>query len=176
MTRIASIMGVAAVATLVLLSGCETPMKTDYAKKLEGTWSNGPNSVTIANPTPGGQPAQVPAMRTVTAKVERDGVNTGSFSVTVSDVVTGVPAPLVSNASGKMEVDATTITVTIPAGGITLPGGTALPEALMALMAAPQKLNYELTDDDKKLDLSSVALVALQVTASPTEKFTLTKQ
>jgi hypothetical protein len=25
-------MGVAAVATLVLLSGCETPMKTDYAK------------------------------------------------------------------------------------------------------------------------------------------------
>ena len=35
MTRFASIMGVAAVATLVLLSGCETAVRTDYAKKLE---------------------------------------------------------------------------------------------------------------------------------------------
>ena len=39
MTRLASIMGVAAVATLVLLSGCETPMKTDYAKDLQGKWT-----------------------------------------------------------------------------------------------------------------------------------------
>ena len=38
MTRLASILGVATVATLVLLSGCEQAVKTDYAKKLEGTW------------------------------------------------------------------------------------------------------------------------------------------
>ena len=42
MTRLASIMGVATVATLVLLSGCESPMKTDYATKtwLEGIWTD----------------------------------------------------------------------------------------------------------------------------------------
>ena len=33
MTRLASILGVAMVATLVLLSGCEQAVKTDYAKK-----------------------------------------------------------------------------------------------------------------------------------------------
>ena len=39
MTRLASILGVATVATLVLLSGCETAVKTDYtAKKCDGTW------------------------------------------------------------------------------------------------------------------------------------------
>ena len=38
MTRLASILGVATVATLVLLAGCESPMKTDYAKDLAGTW------------------------------------------------------------------------------------------------------------------------------------------
>ena len=37
MTRLASILGVATVATLVLLSGCEQAVKTDYAKNLEGT-------------------------------------------------------------------------------------------------------------------------------------------
>ena len=36
MTRLASILGVATVATLVLLSGCESPTKTDYSKDLEG--------------------------------------------------------------------------------------------------------------------------------------------
>ena len=34
MTRLASILGVATVATLVLLSGCEEAVKTDYAKDL----------------------------------------------------------------------------------------------------------------------------------------------
>ena len=38
MTRLASILGVATVATLVLLSGCEQAVKTDYAKNLAGTW------------------------------------------------------------------------------------------------------------------------------------------
>ena len=38
MTRLASILGVATVATLVLLSGCEQAVKTDYAKKLVGAW------------------------------------------------------------------------------------------------------------------------------------------
>ena len=33
MTRLASILGVATVATLVLLSGCEQAVKTDYAKR-----------------------------------------------------------------------------------------------------------------------------------------------
>ena len=42
MTRFASILGVATVATLVLLTGCETATQkkdTDYAAALAGTWT-----------------------------------------------------------------------------------------------------------------------------------------
>ena len=43
MTRLASILGVATVATLVLLSGCESAVKTDYAKTdyAGKLWRNG---------------------------------------------------------------------------------------------------------------------------------------
>ena len=164
MTRLASILGVATVATLVLLSGCESPTKTDYATQLEGTWTNGP-AMTITS-----------ARRTVTAEIMRDGVNKGSFSVTVSDTVAGLDTPIVSKASGTMEVDETKITVTLSADSIKLPPGvTPTPEQLMALTPAAE-LEYDLTDNDTKLDLSGGALVALKVTSSPTAKFTLTKK
>ena len=82
MTRLASILGVATVATLVLLSGCETPMKTDYAKKLEGTWTVN-TKATIPNPLdPTLAPVQIDAAVAV-AIVDGDGVNTGTFSLTV---------------------------------------------------------------------------------------------
>ena len=78
MTRFASIMGVAAVATLVLLSGCETPMKTDYAKDLEGVWMT-----TIMRDVPN-QAVSPPAMVSVTTAVEatisRTDTNMGSVS------------------------------------------------------------------------------------------------
>ena len=175
MTRLASILGVATVATLVLLSGCESPTKTDYAKNLEGTWINGPAEATIMNPM-GTMPPQIQVMRTVTAEIMRDGANKGSFSVTVSDTPTGLTAPIVSKASGTMEVDETKITVTLSADSIKLPPGvTPTPEQLMALTPAAE-LEYDLTDNDTKLDLSGGALVALSVTSSPTAKFTLTKE
>ena len=53
MTRLASILGVATVATLVLLSGCESAVKTDYAKKLAGTWTVD-TMATVPNPDPAG--------------------------------------------------------------------------------------------------------------------------
>jgi hypothetical protein len=176
-------MGVAAVATLVLLSGCETAVRTDYAKKLEGTWTNGPSAAMIAIPVaPGAMPTQLPVMRTVTAEVTRDGVNEGTFSITVSDLV-DAPAnvgllaqPLVSKASGTFTVDASEITVTIPENGIELPLGQTLPDQLKALLAAPQVLGWELANDDSELRLSGAALLGLQITASPTEKYLLTKQ
>ena len=181
MIRLASIVGVAAVATLVLLSGCESPMKTDYAKKLEGAWTNGPGPATISNPQQGAQPAEIPVMRTVTAKITRTGMNKGSFSVTVSDAVDPplnqppLADPLVTMASGSFEVDGTKITATISADGIMLPLGQSLPQDKLALLAGSPELQYALSDNDKKLDLSGVVLVALAVTTSPTEKLTLTK-
>ena len=181
MTRFASIMGVAAVATLILLSGCETVVRTDYAKKLEGTWTNGPAAAMVANPSgPGATPAQLPVMRTVTAEVTRDGVNKGSFSITVSDMVNApanvgpLAAPLVSKASGTFEVDATEITIIIPANGIQLPLGQSPPDQLAALTASPQVLGWELSNDDSELRLSGLVLMGLQITASPTEKYLLT--
>lgn len=175
MTRFASIMGVAAVATLVLLSGCETPTKTDYAKDLEGTWTNGPAQVMITNPQ-GATPPQIPAMRTVTAEITRTGMNKGSFTLTVSDALPA-PAPAIETmASGTFEVDGKKITATIAQDGLTLPPGVTLTPAQTAALAGPQDFQYELTDNDMKLDLSSGVLVALTVTASPTAKFTLTKQ
>lgn len=173
-------MGGAAVAALVLLSGCKTAVRTDYAKKLEGTWTNGPTAAMIANP--GAPGTMLPVMRTVTAEVTRDGVNKGAFSITVSDMVDApanvgpLAAPLVSKASGTFTVDATEITVTIPANGLQLPLDQAPPEQLAALLADPQVLGWELANDDSELRLSGLALVGLQITASPTEKYLLTKQ
>ena len=85
MTRFASIMGVAAVATLVLLSGCETPMKTDYAKKLEGTWKRTLGDRQLPNPLVPG--TTVPGMSEVTAAVTRTGTNKGTVSITIVDTV-----------------------------------------------------------------------------------------
>ena len=173
MTRLASILGVATVATLVLLSGCESPMKTDYATKLEGTWTNGPSPANFPNQQmPGGT---IPGMRTVTATIARDGANKGSFSLTVSDMVGALPA-VMSKASGTFEMDGTKITVTLAADGLVLPPGVTLTPEEMAITSIPQDFKYDLTDNDTKLDLRSGVLVVLRVTSSPDEKFTLIKQ
>ena len=134
----------------------------------------------VANPSVPG--ATLPVMRTVTAEVTRDGVNKGAFSITVSDMVDApanvgpLAAPLVSKASGTFTVDATEITVTIPADGIELPLEQAPPDQLALLLADPQVLGWELANDDSELRLSGPALVGLQITASPTEKYLLIKQ
>ena len=168
MTRFASFMGVAAVATLVLLSGCETPMKTDYAKKLAGTWTS---------VTPTTLQGGIPAERTVTAAITRTDTNKGSFTLTVSDQPPAPALAIVTKASGTFEVDGKKITATVPPSGLELPtGAPPLTDEQMAALAGAQDFQYDLTDNDMKLNLSSGVLVALQVTASPTEKFTLTKQ
>ena len=182
MTRFASIMGVAAVATLILLSGCETVVRTDYAKKLEGTWTNGPAAAMVANPSgPGATPAQLPVMRTVTAEVTRDGVNKGSFSIDgirygqcTSECGPTCRPTCVEGLWYIRSGDATEITIIIPANGIQLPLGQSPPDQLAALIASPQVLGWELSNDDSELRLSGLVLMGLQITASPTEKYLLT--
>ena len=54
MTRLASIMGVATVATLVLLSGCESATAkkdTDFAAALAGTWMTAELDGSVDKPT-----------------------------------------------------------------------------------------------------------------------------
>jgi hypothetical protein len=105
MTRLASILGVATVATLVLLSGCESPTKTDYAKDLEGNWTVTLMGVTNLMPPP----AMVPGMTVVTAEILRTGTNKGTVSLTITDMPASPQGPV--EVTGNIEVSATEITV-----------------------------------------------------------------
>ena len=161
MTRLASIVGVATVATLVLLSGCETAVKTDYAKDLEGTWE-----VTIPRTltTPATPPAMVPGMTAVTADITRTGTNKGTVSIAVADTPDGATDPLAKTAvSGTIEVTSSKIIVTVTnivvtQGGTVVPNDN-LPDAVKGLAANPQELTWTLTDN--KLKISSELLPVL---------------
>ena len=99
MTRLASILGVATVATLVLLSGCDTTMKTDYAKDLQGTWK-----VTIDRqvaPDPATPTVMVSVTTTVTAKVTRTGTNKGTVALAIVDVPPLPTAPAGIDVTGR---------------------------------------------------------------------------
>jgi hypothetical protein len=106
MTRLASILGVATVATLVLLSGCEQAVKTDYAKNLAGTWK-----LTMMRhvPNPAEMPATISVETAVTAKVARTGTNKGTVSLTITDMPASPQGPV--EVTGNIEVSATEITV-----------------------------------------------------------------
>ena len=67
MTRLASILGVATVAALVLLSGCDQATQkkdTDYAAALAGTWMVAGLPGTVDKPT---EPAGIAALVATTA-------------------------------------------------------------------------------------------------------------
>ena len=173
MTRLASIVGVATVATLVLLSGCETAVKTDYVKKLAGTWAYGPAAAITVNPI-GDTPPTIPVMRTVTVAItDGDGVNKGTFSLTVSDVpVTPIPnvPMIVVMASGSIEAKGDSeLSVTISA---IVPEDAPLPPAIQT--DAALSLNYEHMDNSLKV--SGVLLHGLGVTMSIEDQLEFTRQ
>ncbi len=145
MTRLASILGVATVATLVLLSGCETAVTTDYAKDLEGTWTVEfmRDMTTDAGTT-----------TAVAAEITRTGTNKGTVSLTITDTPAVPPGPV--EVTGNIEVTATVITVS----GImvnpmavlaALPGGAEL-------LTQDQPLTYERSDDGSELTVGNATL------------------
>ena len=163
MTRLASILGVATVATLVLLSGCEQAVETDHVEDLEGTWSSAELNSMVQIDTNDDQVPDtlVSATATVTLMITAgDKLNTGTFTLTVAQTL-GPPTntvlpPVV--ASGTIVVDSSDIAVSIA----DIMSAVPLPDAAEALKTTgPHKLSYEVTDT--KLDISSPLLPALLV-------------
>ena len=178
MTRLASILGVATVATLVLLSGCEAAVTTDHVEDLEGTWTIAdlPTMVEFDLDGPGPGPAvTAPAKTSVQVTISAgDKLNTGDFTVVVTHVVTGVP-PAVSTlppvtATGTIMVDSKTIDVTV--GEISAPM-VDLPAPVQAFEGQTIEIGYTVTDDT--LVITSTLLVALQVADPADPQLTLTK-
>ncbi|MDE0445990.1 MAG: hypothetical protein OXH96_04900 [Spirochaetaceae bacterium] len=169
MTRFASIMGVAAVATLVLLSGCETPMKTDYAKDLAGIWTVN-TMATVPNPAAAlpGAPATIQIDAAVVVSiVDGEGVNKGTFSLVVTtpgpvDPTTMMPTTMETMGSGSMSVTASEIEVTLATISDTAPAD------VQGLKGAPVTIMYELSDDE--LTIKSDILVGLGLMPSLTLK------
>ena len=167
MLRLASILSV---ATLVMLSGCESSMKTDYAKELEGTWTGTtPGNLTI--PDTG---ASVPATFTVTAEVTRTDTNKGSISQTIVGTPTGATAsqpPI--KVAGSFEIDATEITVS----DIRVEPMTILEQSptIAQLLTKDVTLTYKLADGGSKLTVGSEVLFPVLIGPTTTE-ITLTRQ
>ena len=174
MTRLASILGVATVATLVLLSGCEAAVKTDYTAKLDGTWTKTGLMITAPNPdmTQGAPPTiQIPTDVTVVIVDGSGVVNTGTFELTVSQTVALPPAPKeVSTGTGTVTAESSSVLK------VTLTDimGPADPDTVTALKDVEQSFGYNLMGDSLKV--SSAVLAALRITASATEELELTKQ
>ena len=161
MTRLASILGVATVATLVLLSGCETAMKTDYAKDLQGTWK-----ATVDVPHAG--PPPITVMTPVEATVERTGTNKGTVKLTVTNP-TGPVSVMGSIEVTATEIKATDVKVDPLAALDQLPAGVA------AGLTAGLTLTYDLSDDGSELTVEEMILFAALLGPTNT-KVTLTKQ
>ena len=197
MTRLASIVGVATVATLVLLSGCESATAkkdTDYAAALAGIWMTAELDGSVDKPT---DPAIAPLVAhitddkiavksQVTATIEDgDGSHAGTFTLTVSSVPTDEQlkaslegaigsSTVVTSASGTISVeDDSKILVTVTEIGNT-PEAFAPPDNVDALVDMATPVGYELTDD--QLTLSSVVFAGLGFAASPTDPITFEKQ
>ena len=90
--RIVSLMGVAAVATMVILAGCSSgpgaaPAEEDHTAALAGIWT----VETMATvPNPAADPPTIVVLAAVSVTiVDGPGVNTGSFALTVT-----IPSPL----------------------------------------------------------------------------------
>ena len=164
MTRLASILGVATVATLVLLSGCESPTKTDYSKDLEGNWTVTLTDVPNRMPPPDTFPATV-----VTADISRTDTNKGTVSLKIT---VPLAPPVTTTVTGTIEVTADKITVTeISVKPVTavadLPGGAG---ALLQGLTLMYKLF-----DDSELEVSNTTLFPFLL-GQDNSKLTLTKQ
>ena len=182
MTRLASIAGVAAVATIILLSGCQTAVRVDLAKRLVGTWTTAEIAGTLEVPTAmqaQGLSATVDVTRTVTAVVT-DGPrhHRGDITITVTTTpteatVAAVLPGVVTTAAGTIYVRTTTDMQVEIASIANTPGAFVVPEHLeIGLVDVPLGATYELADD--VLMVNSAVLSGLMVVA-PGESLTLTR-
>ena len=114
MTRLASILGVATVATLVLLSGCETMVQKDYAKDLDGIWKSVDLERMVHSvPTDTASPL-VAVTTSVTATITAgDEKNTGTFMLAVTYTVAAMQQIPSISVNGTFTVDSSTITLTV---------------------------------------------------------------
>ena len=157
--RVVSLMGVAAVATMVILAGCSSgpgaaPADEDHAAAIAGTWMS--QALDRMVPLDLMDPTNLTAvMTTVTVEiVAGDMANMGTFAIASTDTVAGQPVSGVS-VSGTIVVDASEIVVTV--------AGTEPPEAATEYpaLAGPQTLTYMLSDDGKMLTVGSPLLGVL---------------
>ena len=163
MTRLASILGVATVATLVLLSGCESAVKTDHAKQLVGTWNVTIEDRDLQNRMP--PPDTIKGMSEVTAAVSRTGTNKGTVSLTIVDTPTGAPMGVTTTVMGDIEVTSTEITVSDVAVE-PMAVLAALPQELAAGLTAGLTLTYTLSDDGSELTIGNAALFTVLLGAT----------
>lgn len=169
MIRLASIVGVATVATLVLLSGCQSPMKAEYAKKLVGTW-NGSVEHDIQNPQAPG--TTIPGLSQVTAEVTRTGTNKGEVSLTIATGPKGATTGemiMPITVKGSIEVTATEIMVS---------DVKVDPMAILQqypALAQDLTLTYKLSDDESKVTVGNAVLFPVLLGQTNAE-VTLTKQ
>ena len=166
MTRLASILGVATVATLVLLSGCESAVKTDYTAKLDGTWTA--SNLTVMHP---GVPTGIPTTVTVVI-ADGAGVNTGTFQLTLAQTIA---LPVETTASGTVKaVSSSVLKVTLTE--FTVPPkliSDGMDVDVTDLRGVEQTLGYNLMDDSLKV--SGAILKVLGVTAADDAELEFTK-
>ena len=173
MTRFASIIGVATVATLVLLSGCEQAVETDYTKKLDGTWTVTGLMVTVPNPVEvPGAPGTIDLDTNVTVTIDDgDGLNTGTFSITIAQIVPPMPDHATTAiGSGSIKAESSSVLKVT----LTEIMGPTLPAGVTGLKDVEQTLGYDL--DGNSLKVSGAVLHLLNITSSATEELELTKQ
>ena len=111
--RVVSLMGVAAVATMVILAGCSSgpgaaPADEDHAAAIAGTWMS--QALDRRVPLDLMDPTNLTAvMTTVTVEiVAGDMANMGTFAIASTDTVAGLLVSGVS-VSGTIVVDASEI-------------------------------------------------------------------
>jgi hypothetical protein len=177
-------LGVAAVATLVLLSGCE-PLEQDYVEALKGTWVAMGKATEVSADLDGNEerdsrpyPATTDVEVTIT---EGNKLNTGRIKVTVQHTIKpGDPGPedplelplitvtgsFVATSASKFDVTIDDIDTGDPSSPGAFPDRVTLPEG------KPIPVIYEVSDDT--LELSSELVRDLETATSRTP-LTLTK-
>ena len=183
--RIVWLMGVAAVATMVILAGCgdgpgakpaepaeppdsPDPPATNYVTALVGTWTA--TAEVLVDPS---NPASA-VQHAITAIVAAgDMANTGTLTLSVvSTAVITMQQGDPTIVTGNIAVDASAITVTITA--VDPPPDPTDPSAaaIAAVLAAPQSLSYTLSDDGNMLTVGNDRLLPLLLGGSTSIELT----
>ena len=171
-----SLMGVAVVATMVILAGCgdgpgKKPADEDHAAALAGDWSMDlPGTQMIANPAP--PPDELEVTTSIAVKVTSgDEANMGTLAITVTQSLVATMTALPSVAvSGDIAVAEAEMTVT----NIMVEPADQVPPQAAPLLEVPQTFTYELADDGSMLTVGVPSLLAAALSLPAT--LMLTKQ